>query len=204
VYNLLEDEFTLLLVNAHHVKTVPGRKTDVRDCEWLADLLRHGLLRASFVPMRVRREPALNARFDPHQRFLLRKQLERLVPIPGIGRRIAEIVVAEMGLDVSRFPTAAHLAAWAGLALGNNQSAGKRLTGRLRQGSPALRMALVEAAYAAAHTKNTYLAAQHRRLAARRGAKRAAVAVAQTILGIIYYLRHEGTVYRDLWGHLTR
>lgn len=304
VYNLLEDEFTLLLVNAHHVKAVPGRKTDVRDCEWLADLLRHGLLRASFVPDRTQRElreltryrtsliqersrevnrlqktleganitlgtvatsvqgrsaremlaglltedpdpgqlaqlgcgrlrtktaqleQALTGRLGPHRRFLLQEQLahldtldasitrvseeiatrlqsvtaslERLETIPGIGRRIAEIVAAEMGLDVGRFPTAAHLAAWAGVAPGNNESAGKRLSGRLRQGSPALRRALVEAAHAAAHTKNTYLASQYRRLAARRGAKRAAVAVAHTILGIIYHLLRDRTTYRDL------
>jgi transposase len=304
VFNLLEGGFELLLVNAHHVKAVPGRKTDVRDCEWLADLLRHGLLRPSFVPERSQRElreltryrttlvrersaevnrlqktleganiklgavasnvagrsaremiegllantpdpalladlargrlreklpeleRALTGRVGPHQRFLLAQQLahidyldaaiervsaelaERLHPfdetltrletIPGVGRRVAEIVAAELGLEVARFPSAAHLAAWAGLAPGNHESAGKRLSGKTRKGSPALRTALVEAAQAAARTKDTYLAAQYRRLAPRRGQKRAVVAVAHTILVIIYHLLRDGTTYRDL------
>jgi transposase len=304
VFNLLEGSFELLLVNAHHIKAVPGRKTDVKDCEWLAELLRHGLLRPSFVPERPQRElreltryrttlvqersaevnrlektleganiklgavasnvagrsaremieglladtpdparladlargrlreklpeleRALTGRVGPHQRFLLAQQLahidyldaaigrvsaeiaERLRPfdetltrletIPGVGRRIAEIVAAELGLDVARFPTAGHLAAWAGLAPGNRESAGKRLSGTTRKGSPALRTALVEAAQAAARTKDTYLAAQYRRLAARRGQKRAVVAVAHTILGIIYHLLRDGTAYREL------
>jgi transposase len=298
VFNLLEGSFELLLVNAHHVKAVPGRKTDVKDCEWLAELLRHGLLRPSFVPARSQRElreltryrttlvqersaevnrlqktleganiklgavasnvagrsaremieglladtpdparladlargrlreklpaleRALTGRVGPHQRFLLAQQLahidyldaaiervsaeiaERLRPfdetlarletIPGVGRRIAEVVAAELGLDVARFPSAGHLAAWAGLAPGNHDSAGKR------KGSPALRTALVEAAQAAARTKDTYLAAQYRRLAPRRGQKRAVVAVAHTILVIIYHLLRDGTTYREL------
>jgi transposase len=304
IFNLLEGSFELLLVNAHHVKTVPGRKTDVRDSEWLADLLRHGLLRASFVPDRPQRElreltryrttlvrersaevnrlqktleganiklgavasslagrsaremieglladnpdparladlargrlreklpeleRALTGRVGPHQRFLLAQQLahidyldaavervsleiaERLCPfdgtltrletIPGVGRRVAEIVAAELGLEVARFPSAGHLAAWAGLAPGNHESAGKRLSGKTRKGSPWLRTALVEAAQAAARTKGTYLAAQYRRLAPRRGQKRAVVAVAHTILGIIYHLLHEQATYREL------
>ena len=301
VFNLLEGSFELLLVNAHHVKAVPGRKTDVKDCEWLAELLRHGLLRPSFVPARPQREltryrttlvqersaevnrlektleganiklgavasdvagrsaremieglladapdparladlargrlreklpaleRALTGRVGPHQRFLLAQQLahidyldaaiervsaeiaERLRPfdatlarletIPGVGRRIAEIVAAELGLDVARFPSAGHLAAWAGLAPGNHESAGKRLSGKTRKGSPALRTALVEAAQAAARTKGTYLAAQYRRLAPRRGQKRAVVAVAHTILVIIYHLLRDGTSYREL------
>lgn len=115
-----------------------------------------------------------------------------------MGRRIAEIVAAELGLDVARFPTAGHLAAWAGLAPGNHESAGKRLSGKTRKGSPALRTALVEAAQAAARTTDTYLAAQYRRLASRRGQKRAAVAVAHTILVIIYHLLRDGTTYRVL------
>jgi transposase len=304
IFNLLEGSFELLLVNAHHVKTVPGRKTDVRDSEWLADLLRHGLLRASFVPDRPQRElreltryrttlvrersaevnrlqktleganiklgavasslagrsaremieglladnpdparladlargrlreklpeleRALTGRVGPHQRFLLAQQLahidyldaavervsleiaERLCPfdgtltrletIPGVGRRVAEIVAAELGLEVARFPSAGHLAAWAGLAPGNHESAGKRLSGKTRKGSPWLRTALVEAAQAAARTKGTYLAAQYRRLAPRRGQQRAVVAVAHTILVIIYHLLHEQATYREL------
>jgi transposase len=304
VFNLLEGSFALVLVNAHHVKAVPGRKTDVKDCEWLADLLRHGLLRPSFVPDRPQRElreltryrttlvrersaevnrlqktleganiklgavasslagrsaramieglladspdparlaglargrlrekrpaleRALTGQVGPHQRFLLAQQLahldylgaaierisaeiaERLRPfdetltrletIPGVGRRIAEIVAAELGLDVARFPSAGHLAAWAGLAPGNHESAGKRLSGKTRKGSPWLRTALVEAAQAAARTKDTYLAAQYRRLAPRRGQKRAVVAVAHTILVMIYHLLQDQTTYREL------
>jgi transposase len=306
VYNLLEDRFTLLLANAQHVKAVPGRKTDVRDAEWLADLLRHGLLRNSFVPDRPQREvreltryrtslvqervaevnrlqkvleganiklaavasnvvgvsgramlealvagtedaaaladlargqlraklpaleQALQGQVGAHQRFLLARQLahidfldeqiaqvsaelaerlrpdeddlERLDTIPGISRRIAEIVVAEIGTDMDRFPSAAHLASWAGMCPGSNESAGKRLSGRTRKGSPALRTALVEAAHAAAHTKDTYLAAQFRRLAARRGAKKAAVAVGHSILVLVYHLLKRATTYQDLGG----
>jgi transposase len=306
VYNLLEAQFTLLLVNAQHIKAVPGRKTDVKDCEWLADLLRHGLLKPSFVPDRPQRElreltryrttlvrersaevnrlqktleganiklaavassivgksaremldalvagasdpaalaqlargrlreklpqleQALQGHFAAHQRFLVAQQLahldyldeaierlsteigERLRPfeatltqletIPGVGRRAAEIIAAEMGTDLSRFPSAAHLAAWAGMAPGNNESAGKRRSGKTRKGNPHLRTLLVETGQAASRTKGTYLAAQYRRLAARRGQRRAAVAVGHTILGIIYYLLKRGTTYQELGG----
>ena len=122
--------------------------------------------------------------------------------IPGVSRRIADSVVAEIGTDMSRFKTAGHLASWAGLCPGNNESAGKRLSGRTRKGSPALRTALnlVEAAHAAAHSKDTYLAAQFRRLAARRGAKKAAVAVGHTILVLVYHLLTRATTYLDLGG----
>jgi len=315
VWNLLEAHpagagFALLLVNAQHVKQVPGRKTDVRDCEWLADLLRHGLLKASFIPDRAQRElreltryrtslvrerateanrlqgtleganiklasvardvlgksgramlealvaggpaaedahaladlaqrrmrhklPALEralvGRMGSHQRFLLAQQLAhidfldaaidrasaeirtrlrshdgaggavaRLDTLPGVARRTAEIVLSEVGTDLRRFASARHLASWAGLCPGNRESAGKRLSGRTRKGNQWLRAALVEAAHGAAHTRDTYLAAQYRRLAARRGAKRAAVAVAHTLLVIIYHLLTEGTVYTDL------
>jgi transposase len=307
IWNLLEERFTLLLVNAAHAKTVPGRKTDVRDCEWLADLLRHGLLRASFVPDRPQRElreltryrtalvrdraaevnrlqktleganiklagvasdvlglsarrmlaglvagaadpavlaelargklrakipqleRALVGRFGPHQRFLVAEQLahvdflderiarvgeeiaarmrpvaaataavELLDTIPGVAQRTAEILVAEIGVDMARFPTAAHLASWAGLCPGNNESAGKRRSGRTRKANPWLRAALVEAAHAAAGTKHTYLGALYRRLAARRGKKKAAVAVAHALLVIAYHLLKDGVFYRDL------
>jgi transposase len=312
VWNLLEDRFALLLVNAQHIKAVPGRKTDVRDCEWLADLLRHGLLRASFVPDRRRlrseqrelreltryrtslvrerstavnrlqqtleganiklasvatdimgasgrqmlaaliagtmdpamiaelaqkrlREKlpaltqALTGRVGDHQRFLLAQQLahveyldetiahlsaeiarrlrpceaevERLDTIPGVGRWTAEILLAELGTDMTRFPSARHLASWAGMCPGNNESAGKRKSGRTRKGDPWLRTALVEAAQAAGRTKRSYLGAQYRRLAARRGAKRAAVAVGHSILGIVYHLLTRETVYEDLGVH---
>jgi transposase len=320
LFNLLEQRFTLVLANAQHIKAVPGRKTDVKDSEWIADLLRHGLIKGSFVPDRAQRElreltryrtslvreraavanriqktleganiklgdvatdvlgqsgrailedlvagesdPAIlaaNARgqmkskrwalqealrgsIGPHQRFLLEQQLGhidclewliarvedeittrlnadadpspeppdghgapisgteavmRLDTIPGVGKRIAEVVIAEIGRDMSRFPTADHLASWAGLVPGHHESAGKRFSGRTRKGSPALRVALVEAARAAART-HTYLAAQFRRLAARRGGKRAAVAVAHSILVIAYHLLRDGGVYEDL------
>ena len=304
VWNLLEGSFELLLVNAHHIKAVPGRKTDVADAEWIADLLRHGLLRSSYVPDRAQRERreltryrtslvrertaeanrlqatleganvklasvatdilgksgreilqaliagatdaatlaelakgrlrekipqlerALAGYFGPHQRFLIAQQLahidfldeaiarlseevaERLRPldgtieqldsIPGVGRYLAEALLAEIGADMSRFPTAGHLASWAGMCPGSQESAGKRRSGRTRKGNPWLRVLLVQAAHAAARTKGTYLGAQYRRLAARRGKSRAAVAVGHSILVIIYHLLREGTLYQDL------
>jgi transposase len=304
LYNLLEDSFALLLVNARHVKAVPGRKTDVRDCEWLADLLRHGLLTGSFVPDRPQRElreltryrtslvrertaaanrlqktleganiklaavatdilgksgreilaalvagrtdgaelaqlaqgrlreklpqleRALVGCVGAHQRFLVAEQVahidfleaaiarvsaeiaERVQPdeeaiarldtIPGVGRAVAEALVAEIGADLTRFPSAKHLASWAGLCPGNHESAGNRRSGKTRKGSPWLRACLVQAAHAAARSKGTYLAAQYRRLAARRGRARAAVAVAHSILIIAYHVLTEGTVYCDL------
>ncbi len=307
VYNLLEGQFELLLVNARHMKAVPGRKTDVKDCEWIAELLRHGLLTASFVPDRPHRElreltryrtslvqersaevnrlqktleganiklasvatdimgasgrqmlaalvegttdsgelaqlargrlrekapqleRALTGHMGPHQRFLLARQLahidfldgqieqvsaeiaERLRPvqavidrldtIPGVGRRIAEILIAEIGTALARFPTAGHLASWSGMCPGNNESAGKRLSGKTRKGSPWLQMALIEAAQAASRTRTTYLMAQYRRLAARRGRKKALVAVGHTILVIVYYLLTRQTDYQDLGAH---
>jgi transposase len=307
IWNLLEDQFELLLVNARHVKAVPGRKTDVRDCEWLADLLRHGLLTGSFVPDRPQRElreltryrtslvrertaeanrlqktleganiklasvatdilgksgreilaalvagetdgaelaqlahgrlreklpqleQALVGRVGPHQRFLVAQQLDhidflderiarvsaeiaarvrpdeeaiaRLDTIPGVGRSVAELLVAEIGTDLTRFPTAKHLASWAGLCPGNHESAGKRRGGKTRKGSPWLRACLVQAAHAAARTKGTYLAAQYRRLAARRGRTKAAIAVAHSILIIAYHVLMDGTVYCDLGGN---
>jgi transposase len=307
IWNLLEEQIELLLVNARHVKAVPGRKTDVRDCEWLADLLRHGLLTGSFVPDRPQRElreltryrtslvrertaeanrlqktleganiklasvatdilgtsgremlaalvagerdghalaqlahgrlrekipqleQALVGDLGPHQRFLIAQQLAhidfldqtiarvsdevaervradeeaiaRLDTIPGVGRSVAEVLVAEGGTNLTRFPTANQLASWAGLCPGNHESAGKRQRGATRKGSPSLRACLVQAAHAAARPKGTYLAARYRRLAARRGRARAAVAVAHSILIIAYHVLTEGTVYRDLGGN---
>jgi transposase len=305
VWNLLEDRFTLLLANAQHIKAVPGRKTDVRDAEWIADLLRHGLIQGSFIPDRPHRElrelsryrtslvqertrevnrlqkvleganiklasvvkdvtgksaremlaglvggapepealaafargrmreklpqlaQALRGHFAEHQRFLVAQQLahidfldeaiaqvsteidQRLSPaeqeaipqldtIPGVGPRIAEIILAEVGAEVSHFPSAAHLASWAGMCPGNNESAGKRLSGKTRKGSKWLRTALGEAAQAAGRSEKTYLGAQFRRVATRRGKKKAAVAVGHTILVIAYYLLTRQTTYQDL------
>lgn len=306
VFNILENNFEVLLVNAQHVKAVPGHKTDVKDSEWLADLLRHGLLKASFVPplgqrelreltryrstfvreratlvnrvqkvlesaniklasvasdvmgvsgramleaiiagqaspaemaelaqkrMREKRDlltKALEGRVKPHHRFVLtellcqidsldetidrfNKQVEEycrpfeeavvlLDTIPGVGREVAEIIVSEIGTDMSRFPSADALASWAGVAPGNNESAGKRRSGKTTKGSQALSVALNQAAHGASHTKDTYLSAQYRRLAARRGKKRAIMALMHSILVISYHLIHRSEPYRDLGG----
>ena len=304
VYNVLEETCTIVLANPQHIKALPGRKTDVGDAEWIADLLQHGLIRSSFIPPRPQRElreltryrkslvqerasevnrvqkvleggniklasvasnilgasgramltaltdgindptivadlaqgklrrkipelrQALDGMLGSHQTFLLLQQLahidtldeaidrcsaeiatrldaetatiERLCTIPGIGRRVAEVLLAEIGSDMSRFPTAQHLASWAGMCPGNHESAGKQKTGRTRKGNVWLRGALMEAARAAARTRDTYLNAQHRRIAARRGGNRATVAVGHTILIIVYHLLQEGGVYEDL------
>jgi transposase len=305
LYNLLEGVVEqVLVVNATHIKQVPGRKTDVKDAEWLADLLRHGLLRASFIPDRPQRElreltryrtsllreraaevnrvqkvleganiklaavasdltgvsgramlaalldgstdaaamaqlaqgklrakipqleQALVGQFGAHQRFLIAQQLvhidtldeiiarvsaeiaERVHPfgaeivqldgVTGVGLRTAEALVAEVGVDMTRFPSADHLTAWAGLAPGSNESAGKRRSGKTRKGSPWLRAILIEAAHAAGRSKDTYLGTLYRRLVARKGKKRAAVAVARHILVIVYHILHDHEPYHDL------
>jgi transposase len=128
-------------------------------------------------------------------------QIQRLATIPGIQRRLAEVLLAEIGPDVSRFPDARHLASWAGLCPGNNESGGKRLSGRPRKGSPWLRSALVEAAHAAIHAKGCYLSAQYQRLAMRRGGKKATIAVAHTLLVMIYHILSEKQEYRELGGN---
>lgn len=260
VHNLLEARFTLLVVNAAHIKAVPGRKTDVRDAEWIAELLRHGLLRASFIPSRPERElrelnryrtslvQERSAEINPIAKVLeganiklgsvasnvvgvsgrailsaiidgdtdaaaladlargrLRSKrpalteatLERLRTIPGIGRRTAETLLAEIGPDMGRFPSSGHLASWAGLCPGNDESGGKRRSGRTRKGSPWLRASLVEAAQAAGRTR-TYLGAAYRRLTTRRGSKRAAVAVAHMLLVIAYHVISRGEPYAEL------
>jgi transposase len=171
---------------------------------------------------------ALVGRFEAHQRFMVAEQLahvdyleaaiarvsaeirerlgpfeaavERLDAIPGVGRRTAEVLIAEIGTDMARFPTAAHLASWAGLCPGQHEGAGKRASGKTRKGNRWLRAALVEAAQAAGRTRDSYLAAQYRRLAARRGRKRAAVAVGHTILVTAYHLLQGDAPYRDLGG----
>jgi transposase len=305
VYNILEGHIEqVMVVNAQHLKAVPGRKTDVRDSEWIAELLQHGLLKGSFVPpapvrelrdltryrstlirerarttnrlqkvledaniklgnvvsdikgvsasamlralvaghtdpeilaclaqgrMREKREQlvkALTGRLKPHHRFLIAEHLsqidyldeavqrisdqigERLRPfddaiekldeVPGISRRTAEVLLAEIGWDMSRFPTAKHLASWAGMCPGNNESAGKRHSGKTRKGSPWLRHALVEAAHGAVHTKNKYYKAQYNRIATRRGKKKALFAVGHSLLIVVYQLLTRGTSYEDL------
>jgi transposase len=304
VFNLLEGRFSVVLVNAHHIKQVPGRKTDVKDSEWIAQLLQYGLLRPSFIPPQPTRElrdltrqrtqlvgeksavanriqktledaniklgsvatnvlgvsgrdmieAIIRGEFDPvklaelarrklrgkipqlqqalrgsvteHHRFLLRMlmdqlgQLEsliaryndrieealgpswetvlRLTTIPGIDLRVAEVVLAEIGLDMDRFPTAGHLSSWAGLASGNHESAGKRQSGRTTPGNRWLKTALVQSAWAAFRAKGTHLSKKFRRIAKSRGNKRAAVAVAHTILVIIYHMLKENTTYQEI------
>jgi transposase len=333
VYNILEDHVEVLLVNARHVKNVPGRKTDVSDAGWLAELLRHGLLRGSFVPpreqrnlrdltrqrsklveerarqvnrlhkvledanikltsvatdvmgvsgremlaelikgqadpatmadlsrgrMRTKREAlakALTGRVKDHHRFLLEQHLihidfldeqieqfcrqiasqidrmsampEYVVPapdgdeetsaaqpkpltyaraielldtIPGISRRLAEVLVAEMGIDMSRFATEKHLASWAGVAPGNNESAGKRRSGKTPPGNRYLRKGLVQGARGASRKKNTYLKSKYHRIAARRGKKKAIVAVGHSMLVSAYHMLSRNEPYRDLGG----
>ena len=305
IVNLMEDEFTVWVVNAHHIKTVPGRKTDVKDAEWIADLLRHGLLRPSFIPDRPQRElrelvryrrslvqersreanriqkvleganiklgsvasdvlgasgrmmltaiaegeedpevladmakgrlrekleelrEALQGVVGSHQRFMLRTQLRRLssldkevelldaevaqrvMPhedvlqavdtIPGVGRRTAETIVAEMGTDMDRFATPGHLASWAGVSPGNNRSADRSKRSPTKKGNNSLKSALVESARSAARTK-TYLGAQYRRLARRIGANRAAMAVAHSIAVILHSIIRTKKPFVDL-GH---
>ena len=304
IYNILEASFTILLVNAAHIKAVPGRKTDVKDCEWIADLLAHGLLRGGFIPPepvrdlrdltryrkslsdeRVREvnrlhkllessnvklssvatdvmgvsgrlmldailggnaEPAvlaelargrlrkklpdlrkaLEGRFRPHHRFMLEqilghldfldewisrvseevahrmdpfcRQIDLLRTIPGVDRKTAEVILSEIGPDMDHFPSDRHLASWAGLCPGNNESAGKRKSGKTRKGNQWLRRALVEAAWAASHTKDTYLGSQYRRLVVRRGKKKAAVAVAHSTLVIAFHILKDDIPYREI------
>jgi transposase len=306
VFYALESDFTCLLVNAAHIKQVPGRKTDVLDCVWIAQLLEHGLLRGSFVPPVPIREvrdltrhrkaliqdrtrvanrlhkaledagvklasvasdilgvsgramlqalaqgttdpailadlargrlrgklPALRAalagRFRSHHAFLLGQllghldyideaigtrstelegrrapfadQLTRLDSIPGIKRRTAEVIIAEVGVDMSAFPSAAHLASWAALCPGNNESAGKHKSGKTRKGNRWLRTALIEAAAGASRAKESALQARFRRVLRHRGPKKAVVALAHTRLRIVYHVLADGTVCHDLGG----
>ncbi|HUY99854.1 MAG TPA: IS110 family transposase [Thermomicrobiaceae bacterium] len=305
VFNILEAEGrTILLVNPQHMKAVPGRKTDVKDCEWLADLLRHGLLQPSFIPpapvralrelTRYRKslvqqrtqeanrlqkvleganiklaavatdilgasgramldallggqqdpavladlargrlraklpalEQALTGRIQPSHRVVLRQILahidfldgaiaqlhdeitaalaewqeaiDLLQTIPGIGPVAAAAIVAEIGVDMHRFPSAKHLASWAGLCPGNKQSGGKRLSGKTTGGNVWLKGMLAEVAWANARSTRGYLGAQFRRLARRRGRYKALVAVAHSVLVIIYHVLRERRPYADL------
>jgi transposase len=305
LYNLLEATgLTVFVVNAAHMKAVPGRKSDVQDAVWMCDLMRHGLLKPSLIPHRPQRElrelvryrlslihertdegnriqkileggniklgsvvseilgktgrqilagivegtatpealaamadcrlratpeeltEALRGRLNDHQRMLLRIQLDhvryldqqiaaldaevakRLAPfeaqlrqldtIPGVNQRVAEVVVAVAGTDMTRFPNADHLVSWAGMCPGSNESAGKRRNTRTRKGNSMLRGTLTQAGHAAGHTKNTYLGATYRRIAARRGRKKAAIAVGRTILEIAYFVLRDGVAYEEL------
>ena len=305
VWHILADgEFELVLANAAHVKNVPGRKTDVNDATWLAELMAHGLVRASFVPdeptqemrnlLRTRKqfmrersshvqriqktledanikldsvisdvmglsgrrmiealiagetdpaalaalahrrikatpaelEAALRGRVTDHHRFMLglllqhidaidaaitqidqevdgkiepfRTAIEILSTIPGIHQLSAAVIVAEIGIDMARFPTEAHLITWSGLCPRNDESAGKRRSTRMRKGAPWLKTTLIQCAWAAARKKDSYLQAQFHRLRARRGAKKAIGAVAASILTAAYHMLKNGTLYHDL------
>ena len=342
IYNLLEGDFEILVVNAHHIKTVPGRKTDVKDAEWIADLLSHGLLSASFIPsspqrelrdltryrtklveerareinrlqktledtnlklgdvvsdvmgkasrlilsalvegesdpvklaslalgrVRARQEDlerALTGKVTDQHRFLLGEHLRQIehldeairrvseeiarrftLPEPpaeedgrshaaseptteasdtppssgvsaplswqeavrlvdevtGISEQVAQGLLAEIGINMDQFPSSKHLASWVGMCPGNHESAGKRLSGKTRKGNPYARRLLIQAAHAAGKSKNTYLGAQYRRLANRKGSKKAAVAVGHSILVIIYHLLRDHSRYHAIGGN---
>jgi transposase len=312
VFNILEGVMPVMLVNARHVKAVPGRKTDVRDCEWLADLLRHGLLKPSFIPPpeirelreltryrqtlvkdktsvanRVQRiaesgniklsqvasdalgksarlmlralsegetdsqklaklargrlrnkqaqlEEALIGRLTGAQRFVLKQLLDRyeeleaallrvtqeieqetagcqnpfvaeavelLQTIPGVGQQVAEVVVSEIGVEMSRFASDKHLASWAGMCPGSHESAGKQKSGRRRKGNLYLQRMLTQAAWSATRTRGTYLAAQYKRLVRHKGKQRALVAVGHSILVMVYHLLSAKAGYQELGGN---
>jgi transposase len=305
IFNVLEEAgLTVILANAAHVKAVPGRKTDVRDSEWLRDLMQHGLIRGSFIPeapiravrdltrsrttfieertrtvnrlqkvledaniklasvvtevlgvsgramleaiiggetdperladlargtLRNKRAAlveALTGRVGDHHRVLLKTLLAHvdhlnatiaelsaeidralepyaaamrlLCTIAGVKQRAAEVIIAEIGTDMAQFADARHLCSWAGLCPGNDESAGKRRSGRTRNGNRWLRTVLVQAAWAAVKVKGSYFGAHFRRIARRRGDKRAIIAVAHSLLTVIYHVLHDGTVYADL------
>jgi transposase len=305
VWHILDDgDFKLILANASHVKNVPGRKTDVNDATWLADLLAHGLIRASFVPdtqtqelrtlLRTRKQlvreksshilrvqktledanikldsvitdvmgmsgramiealiagesnpaklaclanyrlrasqeklrEALRGRVTKHHRFLLRLHLnqidaldaaiatidqqvqagiapfrfavELVTSIPGVSDIGSQVIVSEIGTDMSRFPSESHLISWAGMCPRNDESASKRRSNRVRKGAPWLKTTLVQCAWAAVRKKDSYLKAQFLRIKARRGPKKAIIAVAASILTAIYHMLKDGTLYQDL------
>lgn len=304
IYNLLEGSFEVLLVNAAHIKAVPGRKTDVKDCEWIADLLAHGLLKGSFIPPEPLRDlrdltryrksltdervreinrlqklletaniklssvatdvmgvsgrammeallsgntdpavladlargklrkklpllrQALEGRFRSHHQFMLgqilshldyldeaieavskevqshitpfAEEIQLLDTIPGVDQKVAQAIVAEIGVDMSQFPSHRHLASWAGLCPGNNESAGKHKSGKTRKGDRWLKRSLIEAAWAVSHTKATYLNTLYHRVARRRGKKKAAVAVSHAILVMAYHMLKNHIPYQEL------
>jgi len=307
IYNILEGRFEIFLVNAQAIKRMPGRKTDMKDAEWIATLMQHGLLQRSFIPNREQRElrdlsryrlslvqernrfasrlqkvlettniklssvasdiqgvsaqailrallagqadpkvladlaqkklrekrseleRALVGQISPHQRFLMSNLLTQLdfldeqigevdarmeallaqLPpfqeavrlldtIPGVSRQLAILITAEIGTDMSRFPSVRHLTAWGGVAPGNNETGGKQRSGKTRKGNKHLQRALVLAAHAAARSKHTYLRSMYYRLSARRGKSKAAVAVGRTILQAAYHMLKRGEEYHDL------
>lgn len=304
VWHVLEDDFALVLANAQHIRNVPGRKTDINDAMWIADLLAHGLIRSSFVPpaaiqelrdlTRTRKQlvreisqhslriqkvledanlklgsvlsdvlghsgramlnaivagesdpqrladlalgharkktaelrEALRGRITPHHRTLLqwhldliaalertlaeldaalgkvltpiRQGVRLLTTIPGISDVTAQVMVAEVGVDMTRFPTSGHIVSWAGLCPRNDESAGKRRSTRVRKSGTWLKTALVTAAWAAVRVKNSYLQAQFLRLKSRRGAKKAILAVAASMLTAAYHMLRDGVEYEDL------
>jgi len=311
VWHVLADAFDLVLANPQHIRNVPGRKSDVTDAEWIAELLAHGLIRSSFVPppavqalrdltrtraqlvreiarhtQRVQKtlqdanlkltsvlsditgktgrailaalvagetDPerlanltqgrlkasrtelmeALHGHVPPHHRFLLHLHLAQidtleaavrdvearvgdgllpfqaavghLITMPGVSATVARVIVAEIGIDMTRFPTAGHLLSWAGLCPRLDESAGKRRSTRTRPGTPWLKTTLVQAAWAAVKVKDSYLRALFRRIQSRRGAKKAIVAVAASMLTAAYHMLKEGVDYRELGPqHLTR
>jgi len=304
IFNILEDDFDVVLANAQHIKNVPGRKTDVKDCQWIAHLFRNGLISGSFIPPREIRElrdltrtrrklvgvmtseknrvqkvledanikissvvskvfgvsalamicalmekdelsadeiaemakgklkkkvnqlvEALNGNVTDHHRFLLKQHLghidflveeikefdeeiqRRLVPyqkefkdiqsVTGIKGVSAASVIAEIGVDMSRFPDEAHISSWAGVCPGNNESAGKKKSGKTRRGNNYLKATLTESAWAAARTKETAFSAMYRNIAGRRGTKRALVAVGHQILIEVYRVLETGDRYQD-------
>lgn len=303
-WHVLEGSFELVLANAHHVRNVPGRKSDVNDAMWLSDLLAHGLIRGSFVPPapiqevrdlgRTRKQlareivqhtnriqkvledanikiasvissvlsqsgraildalvagetdpeqlvalcssrlkasrksliEALRGRVTAHHRFLLKLHLAQvdhlqlsmrelearmgdalapfqshvahLTTIPGVSDVVAQVIAGEVGLDMSRFPTAGHLVSWAGLCPRLDESAGKHRSRRIRKGAPWLKTTLVTAAWAAVRTKSSYLRAKFQRLKARRGAKKAIIAIAAAMITSVYYMLTRGVPYADL------
>lgn len=242
VWHVLESACELVLANSAHVRNVPGRKTDVNDAVWIADLLAHGLVRASFVPP----TPILELRDLTRTRKQLVREIsqhtlrtqkvledanvkvtglisdlavttiearlgEVLVPLrwatrllttmPGVSDIVAQVIVAEVGTDMRRFPTAGHLISWAGLCPRLDQSAGKRRSTRIRHGAPWLKTVLVQAAWAGSRTRDSYLRAQFLRLKGRRGAKKAILAVAASMLTAAYYMLRDGVEYHDLGPH---
>lgn len=311
VWHLLEDDFELILANAQHIRNVPGRKSDVNDATWIADLLAHGLIRSSFVPpapiqelrdlTRTRKQlvreisqhssriqkvledanlklgsvlsdilgksgrailqaliagqsdpekladlaqgtarkkraallEALRGRVRTHHRGLLKVHLELIVALelaiseidatvgktlapihesarllttlPGVSQVTAQVLVAEIGVDMARFPSAAHLVSWTGLCPRSDESAGKRRSTRLRKGATWLKTALVTAAWAAVRVKNSYLQSQFHRLRSRRGAKKAILAVAASMITAAYHMLKNRVPYQDLGAdHFTR
>ena len=311
VWHLLEDDFELMLANAQHIRNVPGRKSDVNDATWIADLLAHGLIRSSFVPpapiqelrdlTRTRKQlvreisqhssriqkvledanlklgsvlsdvlgksgrailqaliagqsdpekladlaqgtarkkraallEALRGRVSTHHRGLLKVHLELIVALeqaiseidttvgktlapthesvrllttlPGISQVTAQVVIAEIGVDMARFPSAAHLVSWTGLCPRSDESAGKRRSTRVRKGATWLKTALVTAAWAAVRVKNSYLQSQFHRLRSRRGAKKAILAVAASMITAAYHMLKNHVPYQDLGAdHFTR